>query len=984
MSDDLLREIRALKQTLTSLQDRITELEQKAIAAPPPAAPSVSKAVEHPKPIPPLVAPEISKDITPCPKHPERAVRWVCAKCRTPLCSDCGGVAFQSKVFCRECDKAAASASPSAAAPAAAPAAILKKRPPELVKKKAEKSGETFETRIGRYWLNRIGITSLVLGVAFFILYTFQYFGPAMKILIGAAISGGLLGAGVWLERRPALRWYGRGLIGGGWALLYFTVFAMYHIPAVRILDAAWVDLCLLLAVTVGAVGHSLKYRSETITVLALLLGFVTTSISTVTYFTLASSILLVAALVWLVVKMGWDRLYLYGVLASYATHLLWVQPQITRSLAGSPEAGLASFWLSAAFLTLYWVAYHLALFGLNEKKVKTRNRLLTATLVNAGMFAFTMLSSMSPFYPESKYIFAMVVGAVYVFSDWAIFRKNLPTIRAAHALIGMSLLALAVFLKISDRWFCFWWLLQGGLVLWLGLRYAHRPYRLFAFCLMLVSVAQLLLQEFWRTFPVTVFAWEVPWRVVIGIAAITAFSLAAALYRLPRFRGALQADESRAFHAYFLAAALLTGVLTALEVNTAWIPAAWATEAAVAMALGFWLKDSGVRAIATIGFGITALRLFGNMGMWDVWPTACLIAVVYGVSWLYRLASSRTNSKSARAQDSYAIAALLILTILLHDEVSRQWIPLVWSLEMTALATLGLALKERPFRLFAFWLTIAVLFSIMVYHFYPIPRMAQTSYPPFVLFGFAIPWRIFVGSVAIAAFGLTAAWYRLPRFKDSLQPFEAEGFRLYFFSAAAILWMLIRLEAPAEWVASGLAAEAAAVTWLGFLLKDKVVRLMGAAGFGMALLRLLGTYNDWNLLATAPAVAFGYAMGLTYRRLEPSEQQGIEGNLQNAYTIAASVLLTALVGTEASRQWISVAWAVEGLALIAAGFALRDKIFRVSGLLVFGLLILKILFVDLAGAETIYRILSFIVAGAMLLAASYGYATFSKSGDKE
>lgn len=87
---------------------------------------------------------------------------------------------------------------------------------------------ETLETRIGRDWLNRIGIVSLVLGVAFFILYTFQYFGPAMKIAMGLAIAGGLIGSGVWLERRDFLRWYARGRLGGGWALRYFTTYARF------------------------------------------------------------------------------------------------------------------------------------------------------------------------------------------------------------------------------------------------------------------------------------------------------------------------------------------------------------------------------------------------------------------------------------------------------------------------------------------------------------------------------------------------------------------------------------------------------------------------------------------------------------------------------------------------------------------------------------------------------------------------------------
>ena len=48
---------------------------------------------------------------------------------------------------------------------------------------------ENLELKIGRYWLNRIGIFSLVMGVAFFILYSFRYLGPFAKIGIGFSVG---------------------------------------------------------------------------------------------------------------------------------------------------------------------------------------------------------------------------------------------------------------------------------------------------------------------------------------------------------------------------------------------------------------------------------------------------------------------------------------------------------------------------------------------------------------------------------------------------------------------------------------------------------------------------------------------------------------------------------------------------------------------------------------------------------------------------
>lgn len=100
--------------------------------------------------------------------------------------------------------------------------------------------------------------------------------------------------------------------------------------------------------------------------------------------------------------------------------------------------------------------------------------------------------------------------------------------------------------------------------------------------------------------------------------------------------------------------------------------------------------------------------------------------------------------------------------------------------------------------------------------------------------------------------------------------------------------------------------------------------------------------------------------------------------NLAGTFTFTSlrpPARLTGLLWSEVRRHWLSVALSFEGLGLVGIGFLWRDRLFRVCGLGVFGALILKILFVDMAGAETIYRILSFIAAGCVLLAASYAYA---------
>lgn len=604
------------------------------------------------------------------------------------------------------------------------------------------------------------------------------------------------------------------------------------------------------------------------------------------------------------------------------------------------------------------------------------RNALLTATLVNAACFLYGVLSGMDRVYPEWRYLFALAVGACYLGSDWLGPRKRLPTVTAAHTLVGLSLLALAVPLKASGRWFSFWWMIEMMLVLWIGLRRNRWPYRIFAGALAGLIMARLLLLDLWTTLPVAVFGWPVPWRLVIGGFGVGSLGLAAMGYRSARFRDALRPAEAHAFHLYFAAAAALVWMLMWLEAAPRWVPVAWAAEAAATVLLGFRLKDPVVRAIGGVGFAVTGLNLLSVLGSWDAWVTACVIAIVYGVSRLYRVMS--TGPAAAREsvwQGAYALAAALLLTLLLGFEVDPQWVSLAWLLEIAALVTLGALLRDNSVRLFSLGFAVVALAQVLFSNMY---LQGYRPYPPVVILGMAIPWRVFIGLIGIAAFGAPAVWYRLPRAQAQLRPFESQGFHVYVFAAAFLMWMLVWREARAAWVPALWAAEAAGMVLLGFGLQDRLLRLAGAVGCGVTALRLLGYVGEWHLWATALVVAMWYGMSARYRARAVPESEGVERWCRHGYAVAASLVLTVLLSTEIDRHWVSVAWALEGLALVATGFGLRDKVFRVSGLSVFALLVLRVLFVDLAGAETIYRILSFIAAGAMLLAASFAYGRFA------
>jgi uncharacterized membrane protein len=78
-----------------------------------------------------------------------------------------------------------------------------------------------------------------------------------------------------------------------------------------------------------------------------------------------------------------------------------------------------------------------------------------------------------------------------------------------------------------------------------------------------------------------------------------------------------------------------------------------------------------------------------------------------------------------------------------------------------------------------------------------------------------------------------------------------------------------------------------------------------------------------------------------------------------------------------ARQLWLSLVWAIYGGAMLTVGIARRSKLLRVMALLLLGLTIFKVFLFDLSSLEKLYRIISFIVLGAILLAVSFLYQRY-------
>ena len=94
-------------------------------------------------------------------------------------------------------------------------------------------------------------------------------------------------------------------------------------------------------------------------------------------------------------------------------------------------------------------------------------------------------------------------------------------------------------------------------------------------------------------------------------------------------------------------------------------------------------------------------------------------------------------------------------------------------------------------------------------------------------------------------------------------------------------------------------------------------------------------------------------------------------------FSVMATLLLATLLFHETSAGLLTVAWGVQGAALLGTGFLAGDRVFRRSGLLLLAVCTTKAFAYDFRALDAFSRILSFIVLGLLMLITSWVYARY-------
>jgi hypothetical protein len=317
------------------------------------------------------------------------------------------------------------------------------------------KTVSAIEETLGTNWLNKLGIIILVVGVALFGIYELGALGPLGKVGISYLAAAFLLGGGIYLEKNERYRLLGRTGIGGGWALFFFSTYAIHHVAAMRVLNSLTIDCILMLVVAGAMAAHTLRYRSQFVTGLAFLLGYTTVALSQDTVYSLSAGVVLAIGLVSIVLKMGWFELEVFGILSSYLNHLYWLYRIL--GIEGAQGRHFQEYHASLALLFFYWISFRLSYVFRSvktdfEEHISTLAALLNVLLL-LGVMKFQSVQ------PELAYLALLLVGALeFSLAQLPITRRRRQAF-VVLSVVGATLMLAAVPFHYSGNNVAILWL---------------------------------------------------------------------------------------------------------------------------------------------------------------------------------------------------------------------------------------------------------------------------------------------------------------------------------------------------------------------------------------------------------------------------------------------------------------------------------------------------------------------------------------------
>jgi uncharacterized membrane protein len=870
----------------------------------------------------------------------------------------------------------------------------LPRRAPSPPAPRPPRAAGSVEQRIGTRWLLIAGIVVILLGGAFFFKYAYDmgWVRPAHRCVMGAIFGLLMLGAGEWSLRRK-MRMYASGLIGAGIVWLYYTVFAAGPngpFEGLRVFQTAPPAFALMCVVTLIGIAMSLRADMPLAAVVSLA-GALATPVLLSTgrneeVLLLCYLLAVDAGFLAVALAKRWQPLAPISIIGTAVIFALW----FSRHYSGDAFAVTVAFaW---ALLAVH------AAYAVTGAAWKRASRELGAVVLAAGVAGVVVL----------------LAGAC----DSADYRH-------AMSLHFIALTAvLAAYLLWQDLRWCFSLAtvtIGATLASWFGEYFAAEaaPSQcayLWAMVALPLAATALKREDSWQPSHVTSIA---------GFGALLVASW-------------LRMGTDLPAHGLLLQLLALDLVVLALCMRGGWnwlrAGVLFWTFVAIADQYGFWSGQAEMRwftsAWAWVFFGLltgdilvrawspggrrnepldavlSVLALAAMFGGtysllrdvahdWMGGYTAAIAASAIVTAWLLRRSAGREILGRV-----YLIAGLVLVTLAMPIQFDRSDLTIAWAALGVATMIFARGLRSRPLLVQSPVVLLLALVNFILNLESGDAWLTATWMEPS-----AVPLRhaLLLGTAVAAAFLAAAAIFRLgkPFFGKESDEFLTQPFVL---AGTAVFLILAATELPAvtaTWAWTALLAGLAAVGlwrrtyWLclgtltlffvaaaKWVLYDTLgLRLQNAA-------EPLWVVANWQFAigAVLTAVLVCLPRAMKGRGFALSEAMGTLIVLTAAWLLlwgGSFEVDRYFTGSDRSgwqnpgqamHMAYSLWWGLYAAVLLVIGFAAEKPPLRYLAMAVVAVTLGKVFLVDMRHIEAVYRILSFMGLGILLLAGSWLY----------
>jgi hypothetical protein len=793
------------------------------------------------------------------------------------------------------------------------------------------------EEVLGTNLFAKIGIALLVLGFAFLGKVALLAMGPVERVGLIYAAAVALLGGGIRIEGKERYRLVARAAIGGGWALLFFTTFAMHYISAMQVIASNTLDCVLMLLVAAAMVSHTLRYRSQVVTGLAFILAFLTVALGQDTIYSLTAGVILALAIAAIALRMNWFELEVLGILASFANHYYWLYRLYPEGIAGHP---FPQFWPSAIILTAYWAIFRVSYVARSIHSSREEQTSTIAAILNTiGLLTVMKFQST---HPELAFYALLGLGALeFAFGQLPITRRR----RAAFTLLtvlGSLLVFTAVPFKFSGDNIAFFWMIVAEALLVAGITQKEIVFRRLGL-LGGIFTGGVVLYEALSIIDLRQHSDKLLMQDGVLLLACAVFFYATPYFLARRWPECFQGIDNigTILHSYIAGATAFLGI--------------WALCSGDAIAVGWALLllvvALGVRYLKSIHLQVQAFLLILAILVQDVsvncrwsemyplhapWRLVTLPAVAlifYMVAWLMR----GLDERALLLRRAVLWSGSTLLIMLAWFEVSQPWVAVVWAACAVLLLLAGRKLRISDLLYQQHILALAIGIQLLSVNLGTAGTLQR--YLPIILCS-----AVFYAISRVCT--LPEAVYRRPA-----------GWA-HTWAATALLAVLAWNNSPQPWVPA---------IWAGFALTlaliDRifVIEELPLQAHCLALLSIfwvvfLDMFDDskWHgidirLIAVAVVIVVLYSLARWIRW--PDSMSGT--NFRHLYTWPASALLAWLLWSELQTISVAVALAVLGLLLFECGDIFKQPQLRLQAYVALAASFGRIFFVNLT-AQTL------------------------------